>query len=96
VFFSVKEFALFVQMETGTPLIAETIALTEKKVAMALDDIIKLAKRKTNVNKGKKPRREKNKNQNFNGAARNNTSNVRHHMNSLSAVRQVSFAVFLS
>jgi hypothetical protein len=36
VFFSVKEFALFVQMETGTPLIAETIALTEKKVAMAL------------------------------------------------------------
>jgi len=37
-----------------------------------------------------------NKNQNFNGAARNNTSNVRHHMNSLSAVRQVSFAVFLS
>ncbi|CAE6179989.1 unnamed protein product [Arabidopsis arenosa] len=75
-------------METETPLIAETIALTEKKVAMALDDIIKLAKRKTNVNKGKKPRRGKNKNQNFNGAARNNTSNVRHHMNSLSAVRQ--------
>lgn len=32
-----------------------------------------------------------NKNQNFNGAARNNTSNVRHH---ISAVRQVSFAVF--
>ncbi|EFH46014.1 hypothetical protein ARALYDRAFT_492473 [Arabidopsis lyrata subsp. lyrata] len=74
-------------METETPLIAETIALTEKKVAMALDDIIKLAKRKTNVNKGKKPRRGKNKNQNFNGAARNNTSNVRHH---ISAVRQGS------
>lgn len=35
-YFSVKEFALFVQMETETPLIAETIALTEKKVAMAL------------------------------------------------------------
>ncbi|KAL1222578.1 hypothetical protein V5N11_018946 [Cardamine amara subsp. amara] len=80
-------------METEAPFVPETIALTEKKVAMALDDIIKLSKRKTNVNKGKKPRREKNKNQKFNGAAaRDNTTKVRHHMNSLSAVRQGAVA----
>lgn len=35
-----------------------------------------------------------NKTQNFNRAARNYTSTVQHYTSSLSAVRQVSFAVF--
>ncbi|EOA17447.1 hypothetical protein CARUB_v10005765mg [Capsella rubella] len=82
-------------METEVPLIAETIAetiaLTEKKVAMALDDIIKLSKRQTNVNKGKKSRREK-KTRNLNGAAVNDTSKGWNYMNSLSAVRQGAVA----
>ncbi|CAH2078124.1 unnamed protein product [Thlaspi arvense] len=80
-------------METEIPLVvAETIAQAEKKVAMALDDIIKLSKRNAKVDKGKKPRRGKNKNQNFNGAARSNTSKVRHYASSLSTVRQGAVA----
>ncbi|ESQ54947.1 hypothetical protein EUTSA_v10026287mg [Eutrema salsugineum] len=79
-------------METVNPLVAEAIALTEKKVAMALDDIIKLSKKNNRVNKGKKTRRGKNKNQNFNGAERNNTSKVRPYVSSLSAVRQGAVA----
>lgn len=34
--FLLNEFALFVQMETETQLVADRIALNEKKVAMAL------------------------------------------------------------
>ncbi|CAA7037397.1 unnamed protein product [Microthlaspi erraticum] len=79
-------------METETPLLAEAIAITEKKVAMALDDIIKQSKRNSSRNKGKRSRRQKNKNQNFNGAANNNTSKVRHYVNSLSAVKQGAVA----
>ncbi|XP_010433841.1 PREDICTED: uncharacterized protein LOC104717895 [Camelina sativa] len=79
-------------METQVPLISEAIALTEKKVAMALDDIIKLSKRKNNVNRGKKSRREKKKTQNFNGAARNDTSKVSKYVKSLSSVRQGAVA----
>uniref|UniRef100_A0A1J3HKR2 Uncharacterized protein n=1 Tax=Noccaea caerulescens TaxID=107243 RepID=A0A1J3HKR2_NOCCA len=79
-------------METETPLMAEAIAITEKKVAMALDDIIKLSKRNSNRNKGKRARRQKNKNQNFNGTANNNTSKVQHYVKSLSAVKQGAVA----
>ncbi|XP_010448639.1 PREDICTED: uncharacterized protein LOC104731074 [Camelina sativa] len=79
-------------METQVPPISEVIALTEKKVAMALDDIIKLSKRKNNVNRGKKSRREKKKTQNSNGAARNDTSKVSKYVNSLSSVRQGAVA----
>ncbi|CAN8230792.1 unnamed protein product [Cochlearia groenlandica] len=75
-------------METGIPLISPTIALAEKKMAMALDDIIKMSKRRKNVNKGKRSRRQKNKKRNSNGAAKENTSKVRHYVNTLSAVRQ--------
>ncbi|XP_010439114.1 PREDICTED: uncharacterized protein LOC104722612 [Camelina sativa] len=79
-------------METQVPPISEVIALTEKKVSMALDDIIKLSKRKNNVNRGKKPRREKKKTQNFSGAARNDTSKVSKYVKSLSSVRQGAVA----
>ncbi|KAF8053204.1 hypothetical protein N665_1449s0008 [Sinapis alba] len=71
----------------------DPIALNAKKVAMALDDIIKLSKRNSNGNKGKRSRRAKNKKRNFNGAARNkNTSKEKHHVNSLSGVRQGAVA----
>lgn len=73
------------------PLTNETIALTEKKVDMALDDIIKMSK--SNVNKGKKPRTIPNKTQNIsNGAAKYNTLKARHYIDSRSAVRQGAFA----
>ncbi|CAN7071498.1 unnamed protein product [Brassica oleracea var. botrytis] len=76
-------------METETQLVADPIALNEKKVAMALDDLIKLSKRNTKGNKGRSSRRPKNKNGNFNGAARNsNPSKEKHYVNSLSGVRQ--------
>ncbi|CAN6914334.1 unnamed protein product [Brassica oleracea] len=76
-------------METETQIVADPIALNEKKVAMALDDLIKLSKRNTKGNKGRSSRRPKNKNRNFNGAARNgNPSKEKHHVNSLSGVRQ--------
>ncbi|KAH0902108.1 hypothetical protein HID58_041611 [Brassica napus] len=76
-------------METETQLVADPIALNEKKVAMALDDLIKLSKRNTKGNKGRSSRRPKNKNRNFNGAARNgNPSKEKHYVNSLSGVRQ--------
>ncbi|VVB11893.1 unnamed protein product [Arabis nemorensis] len=79
-------------MENVTPLVAEIIALNDKKVAMALDDIIKLSKSKTSVNKGKKQRRQKNITQSFNRAVRNNTSKMQHYTSSLSAVRQGAIA----
>ncbi|CAG7887460.1 unnamed protein product [Brassica rapa] len=76
-------------METETQLVVDRIALNEKKVAMALDDLIKLSKRNTKGNKGRSSRRPKNKNRNFNGAARNsNPSKEKHYVNSLSGVRQ--------
>ncbi|KAJ0239640.1 Uncharacterized protein HA466_0232440 [Hirschfeldia incana] len=80
-------------METETPLVADLIALNEKKVAMALDDLIKMSKRNSKGNKGKRSRRGKNKNRNFSGAARNsNTSKEKHYVNSLSGVRQGAVA----
>ncbi|XP_010541741.1 PREDICTED: LOW QUALITY PROTEIN: uncharacterized protein LOC104815118 [Tarenaya hassleriana] len=76
------------------PLTNEAIALTEKKVDMALDEIIKMSK--SNVNKGKKQRRAPNKSQNSsNGAVNgryNNALKVRRYMESRSAVRQGAFA----
>ncbi|CAN6987123.1 hypothetical protein IGI04_001363 [Brassica rapa subsp. trilocularis] len=76
-------------METETQLVVDRIALNEKKVAMALDDLIKLSKRNAKGNKGRSSRRPKNKNRNFNGAARyGNPSKEKHYVNSLSGVRQ--------
>ncbi|KAL0873453.1 hypothetical protein Bca101_023158 [Brassica carinata] len=80
-------------METEAHLVADPIALNEKKVAMALDDIIKLSKRNRNGNKSRSSRRAKNKNRNFNGAARsNNTTKEKHYVNFLSGVRQGAVA----
>ncbi|XP_021894816.1 uncharacterized protein LOC110812360 isoform X2 [Carica papaya] len=71
------------------PLTAEAIALTEKKMGMALDDIIKMSKNTST--KGKKQRRPPNKNQKFN-AAKENALKVRRYMDSRSAVRQGALA----
>lgn len=83
-------------METETKLAADLIALNEKKVAMALDDLIKLSKRNSKGYKGgKRSRRARNKSRNFNGAARkdnNNTCKEKHYVNSLSGVRQGAVA----
>lgn len=80
-------------METEAQLVADPITLNEMKVAMALDDIIKLSKSNSKGNKGKRSRRAKKKNRNFNGAARNNnTSKEKHFVNSLSGVRQGAVA----
>jgi hypothetical protein len=43
-------------MATEKPITTETVALTEKKMDMSLDEIIKMEKSNTNVNKGKKQR----------------------------------------
>ncbi|CAH8360098.1 unnamed protein product [Eruca vesicaria subsp. sativa] len=81
-------------MEIETQLVEDPIALNAKKVAMALDDLIKLSKSDTKGgNKRKNSRRAKSKSRNFNGVARrNNTSKEKHHVNSLSGVRQGAVA----
>ncbi|MBA0559448.1 hypothetical protein Golob_016410, partial [Gossypium lobatum] len=69
------------------PLTSEAIALTEKKMDMTLDDIIKLSK--TSSNKTKKQRRVLNKGQKpFNNAAKAKALKVRQYMDSRSSVRQ--------
>ncbi|KAF8085129.1 hypothetical protein N665_0679s0005 [Sinapis alba] len=79
-------------MATEKPITTETVALTEKKMDMSLDAIIKMSKSNTtNVNKAKK-QRASNKKDNFNGAAKNNTVKAQRYMDSRSDVRQGSFA----
>ncbi|KAH1080321.1 hypothetical protein J1N35_020082 [Gossypium stocksii] len=69
------------------PLTSEAIALTEKKMDMTLDDIIKMSK--TSSNKTKKQRRVLNKGQKpFNNAAKAKALKVRQYMDSRSSVRQ--------
>ncbi|MQM15559.1 hypothetical protein Taro_048504, partial [Colocasia esculenta] len=69
-------------------LTTEAIALTEKKVDMSLDDIIKMSKK--NVQKGNRPPRVSNKSQGFQKvvAAQRNSSKVQRFMDSRSSVRQ--------
>lgn len=68
------------------PLTSEAVAVTEKKVDMALDDIIKMSKKSTN---GKRQRRVSNKNQKpVNGGAKEAALKVRRYMDSRSSVRQ--------
>ncbi|XP_056862120.1 uncharacterized protein LOC108844739 isoform X2 [Raphanus sativus] len=71
----------------------ETVALTEKKMDMSLDAIIKMSKSNTNnnVNKGKK-HRASNKKESFNSAARNSTVKAQRYMDSRSDLRQGAFA----
>ncbi|CAH8388534.1 unnamed protein product [Eruca vesicaria subsp. sativa] len=82
---------IFLQMGTEKPITTETVALTEKKMDMSLDAIIKMSKSNTNVNKGKK-QRASNKKDNFNGAAKNSTVKSQRYMDSRSDVRQGAFA----
>ncbi|CAG7881585.1 hypothetical protein BRARA_C02654 [Brassica rapa] len=79
-------------MANEKPITTETVALTEKKMDMSLDAIIKMSKRNnTNVNKGKKLRAS-NKKEKFNGAAKNSTVKAQRYMDSRSDVRQGAFA----
>ncbi|KAL0711908.1 hypothetical protein Bca4012_018886 [Brassica carinata] len=78
-------------MATEKPITTETVALTEKKMDMSLDAIIKMSKSNTNVNKGKK-QRASNKKESFSGAAKNSTVKGQRYMDSRSNVRQGAFA----
>lgn len=79
-------------MASEKPITTETVALTEKKMDMSLDAIIKMSKsNNTNVNKGKKLRAS-NKKEKFNGAAKNSTVKAQRYMDSRSDVRQGAFA----
>ncbi|XWS61603.1 hypothetical protein CRYUN_Cryun07bG0140300 [Craigia yunnanensis] len=69
------------------PLTSETIALTEKKMDMTLDDIIKMSK--TTPNKAKKQRRAPNKSQKpVSNTAKEKALKVRQYMDSRSSLRQ--------
>ncbi|CAJ1927286.1 unnamed protein product [Sphenostylis stenocarpa] len=71
------------------PLTTEAIALTEKKMDMTLDDIIKMSKN----TKNKKPRRVPNKNQKFsNNFAQDKSAKVQRYMESRSSLRQGAIA----
>ncbi|KAJ0250297.1 Uncharacterized protein HA466_0144590 [Hirschfeldia incana] len=78
-------------MSIEKPITTETVALTEKKMDMSLDAIIKMSKSSTNVNKGKK-QRASNKKESFNGATKDSTVKVQRFMDSRSNVRQGAFA----
>ncbi|KAM7525877.1 hypothetical protein LguiA_015779 [Lonicera macranthoides] len=72
------------------PLTSEAIALTEKKMDMTLEDIIKMSK--SNPSKAKK-QRVPNKSQSFlNNVALDKSSKVRRFMESRSALRQGALA----
>ncbi|XWS50094.1 hypothetical protein CRYUN_Cryun12cG0059000 [Craigia yunnanensis] len=69
------------------PLTSEAIALTEKKMDMALDDIIKMSKNTSN--KANKQRRVPNKSQKpVSNAAKEKALKVRQYMDSRSPLRQ--------
>ncbi|XP_010422028.1 PREDICTED: uncharacterized protein LOC104707385 [Camelina sativa] len=79
-------------MATEKPITTETVALTEKKMDMSLDEIIKMEKSSANVNNGKK-QRASNKKEKFNGGvAKNSAVKAQRYMNSRSDVRQGAFA----
>lgn len=68
------------------PLTTEAIALTEKKMDMSLDDIIKMSK---NTTVKAKKQRVSNRNQKFmNNAAKDKSVKVQNFMNSRSSFRQ--------
>ncbi|KAF3951750.1 hypothetical protein CMV_022634 [Castanea mollissima] len=73
------------------PLTTEAIALTEKKMDMALEDIIKMSKNPKS--RGRKQRRVPNKIQKFpNNIARDKSTNVRRFMDTRSSLRQGALA----
>lgn len=70
------------------PLTTAAIAMTEKKMDMALDDIIKMSKAGTGANKAKK-QRIPNKNQKFsNNVAQDKPMKFKRFMDSRSSLRQ--------
>ncbi|KAK9067943.1 hypothetical protein SSX86_012054 [Deinandra increscens subsp. villosa] len=76
----------------GKPLTTAAIAMTEKKMDMSLDDIIKMSKNGTGANKGKK-QRIPNKNQKFsNNVVQDKSMRVRRFMDSRSSLRQGALA----
>ncbi|KAK8560887.1 hypothetical protein V6N13_026322 [Hibiscus sabdariffa] len=73
------------------PLTSETIAITEKKMDMTLDDIIKMSK--NNSSKGKKQPRIANKSQRpVSNAAKDKAFKVRQYMDSRASLRQGALA----
>ncbi|KAK4801232.1 hypothetical protein SAY86_021719 [Trapa natans] len=68
------------------PLTKESLALTEKKMDMALDDIIKMSKGKEA--KGKRARVPNKSRRAFNNAAQDKSMSLRRFMNSRSSLRQ--------
>ncbi|XP_008793147.1 uncharacterized protein LOC103709518 [Phoenix dactylifera] len=69
------------------PLTTEAIALTEKKMDMTLDDIIKMSKK--NMSKGKRPPRQPIKSRGFqNGNASQGNAKAQRFMDSRSSIRQ--------
>lgn len=73
------------------PLTTEAIAITEKKMDMALDDIIKMSK--NTGNKGRKQRRLPNKMQKFpNNATQDRPRKLQRFMDSRSSLRQGALA----
>ncbi|KAI4364961.1 hypothetical protein MLD38_020993 [Melastoma candidum] len=68
------------------PMTKEAIALTEKKMDMALDDIIKMSK--TGGPKVKKSRLPNKSHRNFSNVAQQKTTRFKQYMNSRSSVRQ--------
>ncbi|WOK95686.1 hypothetical protein Cni_G04393 [Canna indica] len=73
------------------PLTTEAIALTEKKMDMTLDDIIKMSK--NNSTKGKRPPRPPIKKQGFqNSNASQNNNRLKRFIDSRSSIRQGAIA----
>ncbi|PWA90074.1 hypothetical protein CTI12_AA104320 [Artemisia annua] len=75
------------------PLTPAAIAMTEKKMDMSLDDIIKMSKNGTGTNKAKQ-QRIPNKNQKYtnNASAQDKSVKLRRFMDSRSSVRQGALA----
>ncbi|KAI7733098.1 hypothetical protein M8C21_010376 [Ambrosia artemisiifolia] len=74
------------------PLTTAAIAMTEKKMDMSLDDIIKMSKNGNGANKGKK-QRIPNKNQKFsNNVVQDKSMRLRRFMDSRSSLRQGALA----
>ncbi|OMP02931.1 long chain acyl-CoA synthetase 4-like protein [Corchorus olitorius] len=69
------------------PLTTEAIALTEKKMDMTLDDIIKMSKNSSHKNK-KQPRASNKSHKPVNHSVKEKALKVRQYMNSRSTVRQ--------
>ncbi|XP_019151563.1 PREDICTED: uncharacterized protein LOC109148179 isoform X2 [Ipomoea nil] len=72
------------------PLTSEAIALTEKKMEMTLDDIIKMSK--NNSNKSKRKRVSNRSQKTFNNAAQDKSAKIRKFMDTRSSLRQGALA----